>query len=110
MDEAQKTVTMSGRLKTAPRPGRPDRSGNATTYARFAAHVDGEDDAHDYVATFHRHTAPLALRLRKEDQITVEGYPHQSSGERRLDTFSVVNLVRYPGVPESGQPPQRSAR
>lgn len=99
MDEAQRTVTLSGRLKTAPKPGRPDRSGNPTTYARFAAHVEGEDDAHDYVATFHRHTASLALRLRKEDQLTVEGYAHPSSGARRLDTFSVVNLIKYPGMP-----------
>ncbi len=110
VDEAQKTVTLSGRLVNAPRSGRPDRSGNPTAYARFAAHIEGEDQAHDYVCTFHRHTAPIALRLRKEDQLTVEGYPHPSSGARRLDTFSVVNLVRYPGMPEPQPRSQGSAR
>lgn len=99
LDEAQKTVTLSGRLVNAPRSGRPDRSGNPTAYARFAAHVEGEEQAHDYVCTFHRHTAPIALRLHKDDQVLIEGYPHPSSGARRLDTFSVINLINYPGMP-----------
>lgn len=110
LEEAQKTVTLSGRLKAAPRPGRADRSGNPTAYARFAAHVEGEPEAHDYIATFHRHTAPLALRLRKEDELTIEGYPHESNGGRRLDTFSVVNLVHYPGMPDGQPRSQRSGR
>ncbi len=99
LDEAQKTVTLSGRLVNAPRSGRPDRNGNPTSYARFAAHVEGEEQAHDYVCTFHRHTAPIALRLHKDDQVLIEGYPHPSSGARRLDTFSVINLINYPGIP-----------
>lgn len=99
LNEAQKTVTLSGRLVNAPRSGRPDRSGNPTSYARFAAHVEGEEQAHDYVCTFHRHTAPIALQLRKDDQVLIEGYPHPSSGARRLDTFSVINLINYPGIP-----------
>lgn len=99
LDEAQKTVTLSGRLVNAPRSGRPDRNGNPTSYARFAAHVEGEQQAHDYVCTFHRHTAPIALRLRKDAQVTVEGYPHPSSGAGRLDTFSVINIINYPGMP-----------
>ena len=99
LEEAQKTVTLSGRLINAPRPGRPDRSGNPTTYARFSAHVEGENQAHDYVCTFHRHTAPIALGLHKDDQLTIEGYPHPSSGAQRLDTFSIINLINYPGIP-----------
>lgn len=43
LDEAQKTVTLSGRLVNAPRSGRTDRSGNPTAYARFAAHVGGKN-------------------------------------------------------------------
>ena len=113
MDDAQRTVTLTGRLKANPRPGRADRNGNATAYARFSAHVEGEDQAHDYVCTFHRHTAPIALRLRNEDQITIEGYPHPSGTPQRLDTFSVINVPSYPARQPQNQPrtsPSRGQR
>jgi hypothetical protein len=97
--EREKTVTLSGKLKSQPKAGKPDRSGKPTAYADFAAHVEGEKGAHDYVATFHRHTRQIALTLPKEAQITVNRYPHPSNAPKRKDTFSVVNIVEYPGKP-----------
>jgi hypothetical protein len=97
--EREKTVTLSGKLKSKPQPGKNDRSNKPTAYADFAAHVEGEKDAHYYVATFHRHTRGIALKLPIEAQITVSGYPHPSNKPRRKDTFSVVNILDYPGKP-----------
>jgi hypothetical protein len=97
--EKEKTVTLSGKLKSQPKPGKLDRSGKPTAYADFAAHVDGEEAAHYYVATFHRHTKDIVLKLPKEAPITVTGYPHPSNTPKRKDTFSVVNIVEYPGKP-----------
>jgi hypothetical protein len=97
--EREKTITLSGKLKSQPKPGKPDRSGKPTAFADFAAHVDGEEKAHDYIATFHRHTRDIAAKLPKEAPITVIGYPHPSHSPKRKDTFSVVNIVDYPGKP-----------
>jgi hypothetical protein len=97
--EREKTITLSGKLKSQPKPGKPGRSGKPTAYADFAAHVEGEEEAHDYVATFHRHTRDIAAKLPKEAQITVTGYPHPSDSPKRKDTFSVMNIVDYPGKP-----------
>jgi hypothetical protein len=97
--EREKTITLSGKLKSQPKPGKPDRSGKPTAYADFAAHVEGEEEAHYYVATFHRHTRDIASKFPKEAQITVTGYPHPSNSPKRKDTFSVVNIVEYPGKP-----------
>jgi hypothetical protein len=97
--EREKTITLSGKLKSKPQAGKPDRSGKPTAYADFAAHVEGEKDAYYYVATFHRDTRQIALALPKEAQITVTGYPHPSNKATRKDTFSVVNIVDYPGKP-----------
>src|SRR5947208_3357479 len=90
--EREKTVTLSGRLKSLPKTGKPDARGNPTAWARLAAHEEGRDEAHIYVASFHRHTAPIALTLHQDDPVTVSGYPHLSEDPKRLDTFSVVNL------------------
>jgi hypothetical protein len=97
--EREKTVTISGRLTSQPKPGKLDRSGKPTAYADFAAHVEGEKGAHDYIATFHRHTRQIALTLPIDAHITVNGYPHPSSKPRHKDTFSVVNILEYPGKP-----------
>jgi hypothetical protein len=97
--EQEKTVTLTGKLKSLPKAGKPDRSGKPTAYADFAAHVDGEEQAHYYKATFHRRTRDIALKLPVEAQITVFGYPHPRQSERSTDTFSVVNIVDYPGKP-----------
>jgi hypothetical protein len=97
--EKEKTITLSGKLKSQPKQGKNDRSGKPTAYADFAAHVEGEEKAHHYKATFHRRTRDIALKLPIEAQITVFGYPHPRNSPRSTDTFSVVNLVDYPGKP-----------
>lgn len=97
--EKNRPIVLTGRLKNKPREGRADRSGNPTAYARFSAHVEGEEGPHDYIATFHRHTTQLALGLAANAQITVEGYPHASQSEKRLDSFSVINVLNWPGKP-----------
>jgi hypothetical protein len=97
--EREKTVTLSGKLKSQPKPGKRDRSGKPTAYADFAAHVEGEKDAHYYKATFHRHTRDIALKLPTEAPITVTGYPHPRNTPKSTDTFSVMNIVDYPGKP-----------
>jgi hypothetical protein len=97
--EKEKTITLSGKLKSKAQPGKPDRRGKPTAYADFAAHVEGEEQAHYYKATFHRHTREIALNLPKEAPMTVTGYPHPSDSPKRTDTFSVVNIVEYPGKP-----------
>jgi hypothetical protein len=97
--EREKTATLTGRLKSKPQPGKNDRSGKPTAYADFAAHVEGEEEAHYYKATFHRRTRDIALKLPAEAQIIVFGYPHPQNSPRSTDTFSVVNLVDYPGKP-----------
>lgn len=98
--EREPTVILSGKLKSAPREGRPDSSGLPTAWARFAAHDPASRHARLYLATFHRHTADIALGLPAEVSLTVEGYPHQSRQAGRLDTLSVVHLIRYPGQEE----------
>ncbi len=94
--EREKTTTFTGKLKTKPKQGRVDGSGHPTAWARFAAHVEGEKDAHVFSATFHRAAAKAALNLNKEDQIVVDGYPHIYNNPKRLDTLSVVHVVSYP--------------
>lgn len=103
--EKEKTVTLTGRLKTEPKEGKADSRGNPTAWARLAVHEEGREDAHVYLASFHRHTAPVALSLAKDAQVTVSGYPHPSNDPsgKRMDTFSVVNLVSYPGKQDKGK-------
>lgn len=104
--EKEQTVTLTGRLKSQPKEGKADSRGNPTAWARLAVHEEGREDAHLYLATFHRHATPIALSLPKDAQVTVTGYPHPShdpSG-KRLDTFSIVNLVSYPGKQTKGSP------
>jgi hypothetical protein len=99
--ESEPTVVVTGSLRSAPKAGRQDSRGRPTAWAAFAAHQDGADDAHLYGATFHRHTAAIALALESGTQITAEGYPHTNwdPAGKRMDTFSVVNLLDYPGKP-----------
>jgi hypothetical protein len=99
--EREKTVTLSGKLTSQPKPGKVDRSGKPTAYADFAAHVEGEKGAHDYVATFHRHTRQIALKLPKDAQITVNGYPHPNNSPSAripflLSTSSIIQGSRQP--------------
>lgn len=101
--EKEHTVTLTGRLKSTPKPGRTDRSGKPTAWARVAVHDEGQDEPHLYLATFHRHTAPIALGLKAGAQITVEGYPHVSTDPKRSDTLSVITMPQYPGKPRTQQ-------
>src|SRR5947209_2472013 len=49
--EKQATVTLAGTLVTQPVQGKPDARGRGTAWARFAAHEEGQEDAHLYSAT-----------------------------------------------------------
>jgi hypothetical protein len=97
--EKSPTVTLAGKLKSQPKEGKPDGSGLPTAWARLAAHEDGSAQAHMYIATFHRRSREIALGLKPESQIIVEGYPHPASSPDKLDTFSVVHIINYPGKP-----------
>ena len=98
--EAKKTFTLTGRMKGAVKGGRPDSNGKPTSWGRFAAHRDGEDEAWMLSTTFHRAAAPIALGLRHDDQITAEGYIRPASDPTRMDSFSVFHLIDYPGKPK----------
>jgi hypothetical protein len=94
--ESDPLVKLTGKLKSVPKEGRPDSSGFPTAWARFAAHAEGSKQAHMYIATFHRKAREIALGLKTESQILVEGYPHQATQSDRLDTLSVVHIINYP--------------
>ena len=93
------TTTISGKLKTQPKEGNPDRRGRPTAVARLAYHQDGQNEAQFYFCTFHGGTRPIALSLPIEAPITILGYPHPApvEDEDRLDTFSVMRILKYPG-------------
>jgi hypothetical protein len=97
-----KPTTLQGKLKSKPREGRPDSRGKPTAWARFAAHDESDDAAHMYSATFHRHTADIALSLEKDVPLTVQGYPHETDNpdSKRMGTLSVINVLDYPGKPQ----------
>jgi len=95
--EKDSSLTLTGRLKSNPKEGRPDSAGRSTAWARFAAHEEDEDAPHLYLATFHRHTRPLVLTLKTGDQLTVEGFVHRRSSTDRLDTLSIFAIHDYPG-------------
>jgi hypothetical protein len=97
--EKNPTITLAGKLKSLPKEGRPDGSGLPTAWARFAAHEEGASQAHMYLATFHRRARELALGLKPESQLIVEGFAHPASSPDKLDTFSVIHIINYPGKP-----------
>jgi len=107
--EKKQTVTLSGKLLSQPREGNPDRRGKPTAWATFGAHEEGRDDARVYLASFHAHTARIALGLPAGSSITVTGYPHPSADPNRKETLSVMNIVAYEGKPEkaAGAPRRR---
>jgi len=97
--ETDKTIILAGRLKSQPKEGKPDRSGNPTAWARFAAHQEDNPEARMLLLTFHRATARIALSLAQGDPVTVQGYLHPANDPeaKRLDTFSAFSLLHYPG-------------
>jgi hypothetical protein len=96
---AKKTVTLTGKLKSKPQEGRLDRNQKPTAWARLAVHLEGEEQAKMFLASFHRHTRAIALGLSEGDQVTVEGYPRPSADPARMDSLSVFNIPAYPGKP-----------
>ncbi len=104
--ERERAITMTGKLKSMPREGRPDSANHPTAWGRFAAHEEtpeGVSRAHLYLATFHGETRAIALRLGIGTQLEVKGFPRPAQQQGKLDGFSVVDIVRI-GEP----PPQRS--
>jgi hypothetical protein len=98
--ERQQTIVVSGQLRSQPKPGRPDRQGRPTAWARLAVQEAGSDQAHLYSATFYRATTAIALGLPRGADVTVEGYPRAGDqADKRLDTFAVLALHQYPGKP-----------
>lgn len=103
-DDKEKTppVTLTGRLKAQPRPGRPDGNDRPTAWAMLAVHEEGNPTAKMYSTTFHRHTRAIALSLEANARITASGYVHPNEDPdrpNRSDSFRVFNLVDYPGKP-----------
>jgi hypothetical protein len=89
----QSTTQLTGRLKSKPKPGRPDSQGKPTVWAKFAAHIEGETEAHMFSTTFHRGSAEQALSFEKEDRITVQGYIRPSQEPGRMDALSVFVIL-----------------
>lgn len=102
-EEIEGMVIRAGRLKSTPKEGRPDRSKKPTAWAKFAAHEEGSEQAHMYLATFHGGTRAIALGLNSGDALTIEGFPHINEDPERSDTFSVIKILNYPGKPVKGE-------
>src|SRR5712692_6395616 len=96
------TITVSGKLKTQPRFGSPDSRGRPTATARLAYHQEGNQEAQSYFATFHGGTREIALKLPVDSQITVLGYARPTREADRLDAFSVMRILKYPGQQPKG--------
>ena len=107
--EKQPALVLPGRLQTTPMEGRPDGREKPTAWARFLAHMDGQEGAMLLSATFHNRTRDIALGLSDGDAITAQGYLHPSRNPERLSTLSVFHLINYPGKPtktsETPHPP-----
>lgn len=95
----QKTMRLAGRLKSAPRVGRPDSRGRPTAWAKLACHEEGRDSAKMYSATFHGGTTNKALTLEAESHVVVEGYVRVSDDSKRMDAISVFKIIAS-GEPE----------
>src|SRR5438067_52586 len=51
--ETQGTITISGKLKTQPKEGSPDKRGRPTATARLAYHQEGKNEAQLCYCSFH---------------------------------------------------------
>jgi hypothetical protein len=53
-------------------------------------------------ATFHRHTADIALGVESGASLTLQGYAHEQndSASKRMDTLSVIHVLDYPDKPQ----------
>ncbi len=95
--EKLRPVTLTGRLKTRPKPGKPDGRGNPTAWAMLAVHEEGSPTARMLSTTFHRHTAPIATSLPQDAVITADGYLKKNPDPTKSDSYSVFRLINYPG-------------
>jgi hypothetical protein len=89
----QTTQQLTGKLKSKPKAGRPDSQGKPTVWAKFAAHIEGEPEAHMFSTTFHRASAEQALKFEKDERITVQGYIRPSQEPGRMDMLSVFAIL-----------------
>jgi hypothetical protein len=106
--EKERPITVSGKLKSAPREGRPDSADHPTAWARFAAHeeaADGQSRAHLYLATFHGETRSIALRLGADTPLEVRGFPRPTREAGKLDGLSVVDILRIGQQPLKREAP-----
>lgn len=98
--DAKKTVTLTGVIKGALRPGRVDGKGQPTIWARFSAHREGSPEAWMLSTTFHRAAAKVAAeQLTDGIQATLAGYIRPSDDPQRMDSFSVFHVVSYRDQP-----------
>jgi hypothetical protein len=88
---------LTGRLKTKPRDGKPDGSGKPTAWARFAAHLDGREEAWMLSTSFLRAKRAVALGLESGEQITVEGYVNKNPDPEKMDRYNVFRFINYRG-------------
>lgn len=104
--EKERAITLSGKLKSQPREGRPDSAGNPTAWGRFAAHEetpDGKSQAHMFLATFHGDNRAIALRLGVDTPLEVKGFPRPTTEQGKLDGLSVVEIIRIGDTPQRRQ-------
>lgn len=98
------TSVLSGRLQGRAKEGRADSRGRPTAWARFLAHIEGQDGATLLSTTFHGRTRDIAMGLPEDSSITAQGYlrlvASSDPENRRLSTFSVIHLLQFPGKPE----------
>jgi hypothetical protein len=97
--KADNQFLLSGRLKSKPTEGRPDGKGVPTAWARFAAHLDGDEEAWMLSTSFLRATRKVALSLNIGDQITVEGYINKNPDPEKMDRYNVFRFLNFPNKP-----------
>jgi hypothetical protein len=101
--KADNQFLLTGRLKSKPQEGRPDGRAVPTAWARFAAHLDGDEEAWMLSTSFLRATRRIALSLAIGDQITVEGYINKNTDPEKMDRYNVFRFLNYPGKPARSQ-------
>jgi hypothetical protein len=90
---------LTGRLKSKPVEGKPDGRGRPTAYARFAAHLDGSEEAWMLSTSFLAATRRIALELASNDLVTLEGYVNKNPDPEKMDRYNVFRFLNYPGKP-----------
>jgi hypothetical protein len=103
-EQRNPTTVLSGRLQGQAKEGRVDGRGRPTAWARFLAHLEGQEGASLLSTTFHGRTRDIALGLPENAPITAQGYLRliaaSETEPRRLSSFSVIHVLKYPGKPD----------